>query len=469
MKTYEEMARSALTRGKAIRKERKKTNAILFGTLSALAVCCVVILLVFGIGKKGPNPGPGTGPLNYGQVSYLSVDNKIGIHKTGKGFQYISGTVNPGAGGGISSAPPLFAFEFGYIHVVAKAIEEVGTYETLNAYGSTQTHSYRVFAMQVIDPLESGMETGMAGTFFYLLPAHLKGDLTKYDALLISMTQLPKNFVLRGGDALSANDYMFTDPHGSPELGNIIAFTDGVFDESLWQDRSWLYGYQFARHRLDENDDTLLVSRGSTLEEALQRRRAQIEEWGEWAKHQTVKHYDFQTDAAKQVMAYVRPFENGVFVPYGNSYSYGVRRYINGCPTNEWIQIDMEDETITTSDYRFEDADFENLPDLAAYIASLDLSQIAPQHTDPNGKILIFNSAVGWYEKTGNGVYAIVRIAWRYFAEDDYYMEYYDETFILLDETGDHLIPREELIERIGDNQNISYEEYGVGIEMPMC
>lgn len=468
MKTYEEMAQSALSRGKAIRKQRKKTNTILFGALSALAVCCVVILLIFSIGGKGPNPDPGTGPLNYGQISYLSVDNKIGINKTGKGFQYIAGTQKPG-GSGPSSAPPRFEFQHGYIHVVAKAINEVGVYETLNAYGSTQTHSYRVFAMQVIDPLQSGMEIGLAGTFFYLLPAYLQGDLTQYDALLISMTQLPKNFVLRGGDALTANDYIFVDPQHCPQLGNIIAFTDGVFDESLWQDRSWRYGYQFAKHQLDENDDMLLVSRGSTLDEALQRRKAQIEEWGEWAKHATVKHYDFQTDAAKQVMDYVTPFENGVFVPAGNSYAYVVRRYINGCPTNEWIRIDMEDETVTTSDHRFEDADFEKLPDLSAYITSLDLSQIAPQHTDPSGKILIFNSAVGWYEKTEIGVYSIVRIAWRYFEEDDYYTEYYDETFILLDETGDHIISREELIELIGDNQNISDEEYGVGIEMPMC
>ena len=50
-----------------------------------------------------------------------------------------------------------------------------------------------------------------------------------------------------------------------------------------------------------------------------------------------------------------------------------------------------------------------------------------------------------------------------------YYTEYYDETFIILDGTGDHIISREELIELIGDNQNIFCEEYGVGIPMPMC
>lgn len=469
MKTYEEMAQSALVRGKAIRKQRNKTNKILLGAVSGLAVCCLVILLAFSIGEQEPNPSPTDGPLNYGQVSYLSPDHKISYTKTGKGFQYIAGTQNPGAGSEPNAEPPQFEFQRGYIHVVAKAIEEVGIYETLNAYGSTQTYTYRVFAMQVIDPLESGMETGSSGTFFYLLPSYLQGDLTQYDALLISMYQLPHNFVLRNEDALIAVDYLFTDPRRHPELGNLIAFTDGVFDESLWQDISWIYGYQFIDHLLDRNDDRLLVFRGSTLEEALQRRQAQIEKLSEWAKPQTVKHYDFQTDTAKQAMDYVMPFKNGVFVPYGNSYTYGARRYINGCPTNEWIQIDMENETITTSDYRFEDADFENLPDLAAYIESLDLSKIAPQHTDPSGKILIFNSAVGWYEKTETGVYSIVRIAWRYFAEDDYYLEYYDETFILLDETGDHIISREELIKLIGDNQNISNKEYGVGIEMPMC
>ena len=403
MKTYEEMAKSALARGKAIRKEREKANKVIWGALSGLAVCCLVVLLVFGTGAQ---ERPADGPLNYGQISYLSADHKIGIGLTGRSFQYITGTANPGASGP-DAAPPRFEFQHGYIHVVAKAIEELGIYETLNEYGSTRTHSYRMFAMQVIDPLQSGMETGMAGTFFYLLPAHLKGDLTQYDALLISMTQLPKNFVLRGGDALTANEYIFADPQDHPELGNIIAFTDGVFDESLWQDRSWRYGYQFAQYQLDKTEYMLyelLVYRGSTLEEALQRSQAQIEEWGEWAKHVTVKHYDFQTEAAQQAMVYVKPFENGIFVPDRINQNYRIRRYINGCPTNEWIYITYDTETATYSDYRFEDADFENLPDLSAYITSLDLSQIAPQHTDPEGKLLIYNSAVGWYEKTENGV-----------------------------------------------------------------
>ncbi len=66
MKTYEEMAQSALSRGKAIRKQRSKTDNIIFGALSGLAVCCLMILLVFGMGKNGPSLRPTDGPINPG-------------------------------------------------------------------------------------------------------------------------------------------------------------------------------------------------------------------------------------------------------------------------------------------------------------------------------------------------------------------------------------------------------------------
>ena len=314
-----------------------------------------------------------------------------------------------------------------------------------------------------MDPLESEMD----GTFYYLLPEKLKGDLTQYDALLISMNQLPKNFVLRSADKLTAFDYLLCDPQDAPELGNIIAFTEDVFDESLWQDESWHFGYQFGKYCLDENDGDLLVSRGSTLEEALLRRQEQIEA-GEWVNYGPVKHFDFRTEAAQQLLAYLKPFENGIFVPEYGMTNYRVRRYINGCPTNEWYSVEYEEEAVTSSECRFADEDFEKLPDISAYIASLDLAQITPQHTDVSGKELIYNHAVGWYEKTETGIYSIVRIAWRHYDQNDYYVQYYDETFVLLDETGDHIISREDLLALIGENRNISEQVYGVGIQIPV-
>ena len=401
---------------------------------------------------------PGENKLNYGQVLYLSVDNKTDTGITALAFQHIDGTSNP-KNKTTSAKPPAFVFSTSQINVVAKAVEELGVYETFNEYGSTETEKYRLFLMEVIDPLESGL----GETFYYMLPENLKGDLTQYDALLIAMSQRPKNFVLQKEGKLTAFDYLFCDTY-RPELGNIIAFTDGVFDESLWQDRSWRFGYQFAKRLLDK--DATLVSRGSTLEEVLQRRQ----EWME--KTEQVKHIDFQTEAAQQLMDYLKPYENGVFVPEKRTWAswsiYWVSRYINGCPTNEWYKIDCETEEVEASEYRFEDEDFENLPDISSYIAGLDLEKIAPQHTDPSGKTMIYNTAVGWYEKTENGVYSVVRIAWRYFDQDDSFVEYYDETFILLDETGDHIISREELIGLIGENPNIYNKEYGVATSRPM-
>lgn len=472
-------------------KAPKKKTAPVWAKWVAMAACLILVIGLFipqlfsPNSDKGGMAGPGnTNPsvpslhgggnlsgndaLNYGQVNFLSVINKTGTNISGLAFQYIPGTQALDTRPQEELADLILAFQHGQIHVVAKVVEELGIYETINEYGSIFTSKYRVFCMEVTNPLQSGM----SGTFYYMLPADLSGDLTQHDELLISMIQYPKNFVLHNGGKVTAFDYLFGDPQDSPELGNMIAFTDGVFDASLWktwwQDRrDYHYGYQLLEKQLNENASRLIASEGTTLEEALQRRQQQIDRFDDWAKPRQVEHYNFQTKEAQQTMAWIKPFENGIFVPEQILPDYHIRRYINGCPTNEWYSIDYEGEKVTSSAYRFEDVDFEKLPDISAYIANLDLAQIAPKHTDTAGKVLGYNTAVGWYEKTANGVYSIVRIAWNYWDQDGY-VKYYDETFILLDETGDHIVSREKLIELIGDNPNISDEEYGVGIDMPM-
>lgn len=479
MKTYEEMAQSALARGKAMRTQRQKTKKRLMGLLATTTASLLVILLITTLGgpSDAPSPTPtlgsqsqtpseGNDPGSWGPVNFLSAIHKTDTSLTGQAFQYIAGKRNPI--NEFQPSPPQFEFDLLSYNVVAKAVEELpGIYQSLNEYGSTETNGYRLLRMEVIDDLQSGIE----GTFYYLLPQDLKGDLTKYDALLISMCLLPQNYVLRCGGELVAFEYLFADHEDLPQLGNIIAFTDGVFDESLWQEESWYYGYQFAKSYLDRGNGNLLVDRGSTLEGALQRREIQLREnYQEPQESSKINLHDYQTEAAREAMEYLKPFENGIFIPERIRHTYRVRRYINGCPTNEWVEIDPKNETVTRSEYRFEDADFENLPDLASYIADLDLTKLTPQHIDTTGKTMSFNSAVGWYEKTDTGVYAVVRVAWSFWEWldiEDYSatMGYYDETFILLDETGAHVISREELTALIGQNRNIYYGEYGVGEE----
>ncbi|MBQ5886434.1 MAG: hypothetical protein IIW82_02140, partial [Clostridia bacterium] len=379
----------------------------------------------------------------YGPITYLTVTN-----------QDVGGKAFLGSGlssGGSQSGPPRFGFRHGYIHVLARAVEEYPEiYESLNDYGSAKTARYRLFRMEVIDPLDSGLE----GDFYYVLPAHLKGDLTKYDALLISMEQLVKNYVLRHGDQLTAFEYLFADPGDHPELGNMIAFTDGIFDESLWQDKSWNYGYQFGRDYLDvEYRDKLiggkdmLVERGSTLEEALRRRQEQADKWNGWPQNTQVQQVVFPKEEAKAAMEYVKPFVNGVFAPV-RSKGYYYRRYINGCPTNEWIGIN--DGTVSTSEYRFEAEELEGLPDLSAYIAKLDLSKLQPPDAD-RGDIAFENvTVVGSYEKSADGVRAVVEIAWRQYIPEIGKWVDADDTLISLDENGTVLFCREDLKELFG-------------------
>ena len=80
MKTYEEMAQSALARGKTIRKQQNKTNKIMFGALSGLVVCCMVILFAFSIRETGPNQNPTNGP-NYSAPSNIRFDSIVQIHE----------------------------------------------------------------------------------------------------------------------------------------------------------------------------------------------------------------------------------------------------------------------------------------------------------------------------------------------------------------------------------------------------
>lgn len=376
-------------------------------------------------------------------------------------------------GGSVASSthqsPPSFGFTMEYVAVVAKAVEELGAvYESLNSYGSIYIYEYRVYKMEVVDSLESGLE----GEFYYALPSYLKGDLTEYDSLLMAMSQLPKGHILKNieTNSLQAFDKLFTAP--APEMGNITAFTEGVFDESLWQDPSWLYGYQFAKQALDGvwENEAMFVKRGTSLEEALASFKAYKEEYfsSGWYTAPKYEPYDYKTEDARAQAEYMKPFENGVFNPvsFGTDDVYYFR-YIGGIPTNQWVCINTRTESVLESEYAFEDEDFSNLPDLAAYVAALKLEDIQPKHMDVEGKKEIYNYVTAWYEKTDSGVYSFVKVSWHY-ASQDYRYDYYDERFYIISEDGAEEISREALVAIVGDdNSNVSKYNYGAPYERP--
>ncbi len=499
MKSYHEMAEQVKQRSAAILSQKKKQKMIIIRCLAVVLVCSTLIgsATWIGLSRKDksevttlekPNtttPKPTEDPpdepsyAGYSKLTYFTNAEQAADALLGIPYHAI-GQTGSSFGGTSPEGDPLFYFGFNFhdVAVVAKAVERYpGTYQSLEPYGKQPFCSYCLYRMEVLNPLESGLE----GEFFYLLPEHLAVDLQRYDALLLAMTNRAYDYVLRHEGQLTAFDQIFVAPYHDPERGNVIAFTDGTFDETLWQEESWSTGYYYGKQILDREyadpwvledpewtkslEEGILVSRGCTLEDALAVREALYEKY-EWSKPKPVERKKYQTEAAQAAMAYMKPFVNGVFVPVRVSQDYKAYRYIDGCITNEWINIDRKTEEVTTSEHRFTPEDFINLPSISAYIANLDLSTVQPLHTDPTGKELLYQFADGWYYKTQTDIYAVVRISWLYQEIRDSgthstCYRTYDETFLILDATGDRLVSREELISLIGKHDKISETAYG--------
>lgn len=62
MKTYEQMAQSALKRGADLRKQQKKIRTILFSTLSCIAICCLATLFLLPKTEPDQTQHPTTKP-----------------------------------------------------------------------------------------------------------------------------------------------------------------------------------------------------------------------------------------------------------------------------------------------------------------------------------------------------------------------------------------------------------------------
>jgi hypothetical protein len=375
-----------------------------------------------------------------------------------------------------SSAPPAFRFESTGVVVKVRFIEDYRDGETVCLLG--ESAEYRLLNLEVLEVIHG---ENIHHQILYLLPAHLYTDLSAYDELILSATQV-------GTDGLSlfsktseriGRDWLpvFGDPQDHPELGNIIAFTDGLFDERLWQTESWRYGYQFARSLLDENSDTLVVRRGGTVEETVARIREEIraeqERRGElYAPPRAYLYRDLEalSDQAKDA---VIELDRGVCSQHFEGGTLLLRRYVFGCWTEETVSIDLKTGAVTRSAVRYT-AEDQTVP-LDSYLRELahryTYEPPVPPHTDPEGKELYALWVEGWFIKREEGVYAIIKTGWIHTAESEegYPVAYWDEAFLLScpDDPEGRPVTREELMEAIGEDPHLYWGEYGVPEEIP--
>ena len=356
---------------------------------------------------------------------------------------------------------------------------------------------YRLVKMETLETLHG---ENMPQYFLYLIPTTLYVDVSAYDSLLISMQQRgTENYVLKNvtQNQMVAFDLpIFGDHMDQCDMGRIIAFNDGVFDETLWQNEKWSYGYQFAKQYFDtvkdesfvENignlpNEKTIVNRGTTEEEAIANLYIKKENdltekaWGElYQRIPTPATLNVQTQEAKKAIEYVKPFANGVFVQTyqsGRANSVGefsqvvFKRYINGCPTQEKITVNLITGEVTYSEVRYTKEDMEKLENISVHLANMAKEYAEdfpePPHIDSVGspfyntqnKELLQLRLSAWYVKVDGKLYGVIETYWKYkgkgIAGTSYWA--YDTEFVLFDmaEGTSTKLDRDVLIKIVGN------------------
>ncbi len=462
---------------KKVNKPKSKEVWLRF---SAIAACFVLILSAVIVVPKLREDDPGivTPPDN--NHTPLIFDATVSPEKlNGSNSEFIVGT-SLALSGGADSAPPAFQFSAG-IAVKARVVKNhFDKYYKLDISSEYRPTAYRLIQMETIEVISG---ENVPQYFLYLIPEYVYVDMSVYDSLLISMSQLGvENYVLKNGTQNQMESFelpIFADYQDEPELGNIIAFSDGIFDESLWQNETWLYGYQFARYYLDNPEHSnFVVSRGDSESTVISTIKNQYNEWyGGNYQARSVITLNFTTQAAKDALEYVKPFANGIFSqryePYYGNGQLIFRRYINGCQTEETITIDLLTEEVTCSEVRYTKEDMAQMENISAHLSERAAGYAEqlpiPPHTDPEGKELLCLNLYAWYVKVDGKLYGVIKTAWRCKEKDDWHIQYYDDSYILYDmaASGATVISRDALVEIVG-TRNVYMGKYGLGIEMPM-
>ena len=473
-------------------KGRQHTKSVWL-RVGALAACLVLIIGAVIMLPLLQNETPS----NVETTPSVELNNIVGPHEklTGSSEQFVVNS-SSGEGESVGSGETIPIVEYwDFIvspwHFIVK-VRVVGTYS--DEYYDIQTGGnqspYRLVKMEVLETLHG---ENMPQYFLYLIPSSLYVDLSAYDALLISMKQCgTEHYVLKNTtqNQMEAFDCPVFSGYKC-DFGCVIAFSDGIFDETLWQNEKWSYGYQFGKRNLDSpQDEKSVVRRGDTEEAVIaniyRKKEKELTEktWGEsYQRIPTLATLNVQSQAAKEALEYVKPFENGVFIQTyqsgcadstGEFSNVVFRRYINGCPTQEEVIINLITEEVTCSEVRYGKEDISKLMDIAEYLANMakEYSENIPQpphlglgmlpgfHIENAELVCLKLSA--WYVKVDEKLYGVIKKMWVYEEPMDYgTARCYDFSYILFDMSEMTIIDmeREDLIKIVG-TWNIPVKSY---------
>lgn len=470
----------------ALEQKKAKKKPALVGILSLAACICLIIgalitfpLLLKFVRSRVQAPMDNEPPATYTPITLDEMLHPGMI--SGSSLEFIVGSSQNSLGaGGAEAAPPKFEFRCTSSFIVKATVSECrdDIYCELDVLSDRKPREYRLILMKTEEVISG---EGVPAYFLYLMPKHLFTDMSIYESLIISMKQIgTEHYTLRNvtqNQVEAAYAPVFGDYQDLPELGNIIAFSNGVFDERLWQTESWIYGYQFARFYLENpQSGDLVVSRGASESDTIKEIKSRISESYDAPK---VIRLNFESEDAKKAFEYVKPFENGVFSQRIEMYSGSPKviftRYINGCQTEETVTFDLSDAEwkVTRSDVSYSKEELGKLENIAARISEkakeYETKLPVPPHVDPEGKKLVCLNLYGWYAKSDDKIYGIIKTTWIYLEYKEEYriIKYYDDSYTLYDIGSETMreISRDELATIFGP-RNLYKGEYA-GEELP--
>lgn len=454
-----------------VKQQTSYVHRKLWLRVGALAACFAVIVggvLAFVITRD--NKGAmGTIPElpGYTPIIFNALENAQQL--SGNGFEFLVGS---GQGSSEAQAPPPFRFSIESLTVKAKvSYNYPDVYYKLDVDSEYKPKPYRLIQMEVLEVIHG---ENVPQYILYLIPEGFYVDMSIYDCLIISMKQIGiPNYVLRNGtqNQIEACAYpIFADFEDRPNYGSVIAFSNNVFDESLWQ--HWRSGSYVLNN---PESSHYVLKRGDTLDTVEGNLEALIEEYKEYSAENyrvpTLISTDFKTQEAREAIEYVKPFENGVFAqtyePYRKNGQLIFKRFINGCQTEETITIDLKTHEVTYSEVRYTKEELSRLDNIAVHLSELakeyQEQTPTPPHIDPSDKTIMQLSLYAWYAKVNGKIYGVVKTTWRYRKlENNICYEYYDEAYILYDMSDMTAgnIEKEDLIALLGQ-RNIYRGELG--------
>lgn len=437
-------------------RSRMIKRAVLIAACVALMLSAVIVLTLFRKDEPDISEGTQEPPFEYDHYTPIPFDATLSPEKlSGSNMTYVVGNSSSGKD---MEEPPIFEFSvLGFI-VKAKVVENYpDTYSKLYEYYARPFSTYRLVKMEVVEVVNG---EDMPHEFLYLIPEPIFIDMSEYDYLLISMSQIgTEGFTIKNctKNQIEVLDLplFFENKYGRPDLGSVIAFNDDMFDESLWKNPKWSFGYQFVQNRLENpNESHLVVKRGDSIDNVIDKIRADQEYYRIRDNYTPPKPVtlDFSSQDAKAVLDYVKPFENGVFAQHLEySHIYFIR-IINGCETDERIMISFDTEKVTDwNGARYTEEELKNIENMAmqleAKAAEYKNQLPAPSNPYPGKVEFIRLSLQASYMKVDGRIYGVLNIEYIYRGVESEFSNIKEEVYILYDMQN-------------SETQSLSWEEY---------